>query len=171
MADACFEACVDSLRKHNSMSRVVAVQHLRNMRSEGRWQTDVWGVVSHFEESKQQIARNKRMAAKIWLTKFSKQQPDDTEATADESSSSAAQELADDVAKIWLKKFRTKKEENAMSNERTLEPKSERSSATSQCSEIELDGRTSFSSAEASRRSSFQESISRIFPDSERAEL
>lgn len=174
MADACFEACVDLLRKHNSMSRVVAVQHLRNMRSEGRWQTDVWGIVSHFDESKQQIARNKRMAAKIWLSKFSRQE-DDTEVTADESVSSGP-EAADDIAKIWLKKFQTKKEgpvkdESTEHDKATssLGPKSDRSSVSSTASfgpEIKLDGRSSFSSTEASsnRSSSFHESMSRIFP-------
>jgi sulfite reductase alpha subunit-like flavoprotein len=70
MADSCFEACVELLRKHETMSRVKAVQYLRGMRAEGRWQTDVWGIVSHFEESKKQVTKNKKIAAKIWLTHF-----------------------------------------------------------------------------------------------------
>lgn len=72
MADECFEACISVLRNHNSMSRVAAVQHLKKMRSENRWQTDVWGVVSHFAEAKKAIAQSKRTAAKVWLTHFTK---------------------------------------------------------------------------------------------------
>jgi hypothetical protein len=71
MADSCFEACVELLRKHQTMSRVIAVRHLRDMRVEGRWQSDVWGIVSHFEESKKLVTENKKIAAKIWLTHFS----------------------------------------------------------------------------------------------------
>jgi NAD(P)H-flavin reductase len=52
MTDSCFEACVELLRDHQTMSRVKAVKHLRDMRVKGRWQTDVWGIVSHFNESK-----------------------------------------------------------------------------------------------------------------------
>jgi sulfite reductase alpha subunit-like flavoprotein len=70
MADSSFEACVELLRKHQTMSRVKAVRHLRDMRVEGRWQTDVWGIVSHFEESKKSVTANKKIAAKIWLTHF-----------------------------------------------------------------------------------------------------
>ena len=42
MADACFEACVQVLREYGPMSRVWAVECLKRMRLEGRWQTDVW---------------------------------------------------------------------------------------------------------------------------------
>jgi hypothetical protein len=52
------------------MSRVKAVRHLRDMRVEGRWQSDVWGIVSHFEASKKLVTENKKIAAKIWLTHF-----------------------------------------------------------------------------------------------------
>lgn len=70
MANSFHGACVDVLRKYNSMSRVVAVQHLKKMQMEGRWQTDVWGIVSHFESAKKIVAKNKKMAAKIWLQQF-----------------------------------------------------------------------------------------------------
>jgi sulfite reductase alpha subunit-like flavoprotein len=70
MAASCHEACVELLRKHQTMSRIKAVRHLRDMRAEGRWQTDVWGIVSHFEESKKTVTANKKIAAKIWLTHF-----------------------------------------------------------------------------------------------------
>lgn len=70
MADSCFEACVELLRKHQTMSRVKAVKHLRDMRVEGRWQTDVWGIVSHYEESKKVVEENVKKAAKLWLTHF-----------------------------------------------------------------------------------------------------
>lgn len=70
MADSCFKSCVELLRKHQTMSRVNAVRHLRDMRVEGRWQTDVWSIVSHSEESKKSVTENKKTAAKIWLTHF-----------------------------------------------------------------------------------------------------
>jgi nitric oxide synthase oxygenase domain/subunit/sulfite reductase alpha subunit-like flavoprotein/hemoglobin-like flavoprotein len=70
MADSCFEACVELLRNHQTMSRVRAVKHLRDMRVAGRWQTDVWGIVSHYDESKKVVEANVKKAAKIWLTHF-----------------------------------------------------------------------------------------------------
>jgi sulfite reductase alpha subunit-like flavoprotein len=70
MTDSCFEACVELLRKHQTMSRVKAVRYLRDMRVEGRWQTGVWGIVSHFKASKKLVKENKKIAAKIWLTHF-----------------------------------------------------------------------------------------------------
>lgn len=70
MADECFEACIEVLRKHAVISRVAAVQHLRQMQLEGRWQTDVWGIVSNFEESKKTIEQKKRMKAKLWLSRL-----------------------------------------------------------------------------------------------------
>ena len=45
MANECHEACVQLLRVHGDMSRVAAVQNLTKMRVDGRWQTDVWGIV------------------------------------------------------------------------------------------------------------------------------
>ena len=67
LADSCFESCVNVLREHGCMSRVWAVQQLKTMRLEGRWQTDVWGIVSHFEEAKKSIEKKKKTAAKLWL--------------------------------------------------------------------------------------------------------
>jgi sulfite reductase alpha subunit-like flavoprotein len=67
MADSCFESCVNVLKEHGSLSRVWSVQLLKKMRLEGRWQTDVWGIVSHFEEAKKSIEMKKKTAAKIWL--------------------------------------------------------------------------------------------------------
>ena len=68
MADECFEACVGALKKYANMPRVVAVDHLRRMQVEGRWQTDVWGIISHYEDSKREIAKNKKMKAQLWLS-------------------------------------------------------------------------------------------------------
>lgn len=70
MADECYEACVEVLRKHAVISRVAAVQHIRQMAFEGRWQTDVWGIVSHFEDAKKSIEKKKRQRAKLWLAKL-----------------------------------------------------------------------------------------------------
>ena len=57
MADECFEACISVLRKHSVMSRVAAVEHLKRMQLEGRWHRYVWGIVSHFEDSKRSIEK------------------------------------------------------------------------------------------------------------------
>ena len=70
MADECFEACIEVLRKHAVISRVGAVQYLRQMQLEGRWQTDVWGIVSDFENSKKEIGKKKKMKAKLWLSRL-----------------------------------------------------------------------------------------------------
>jgi sulfite reductase alpha subunit-like flavoprotein len=70
MADACNEVCVGLLRKHAAMSRVAAVQLLKQMRLQGRWQTDVWGIVSHFEDAKKDLRKSKRSAAKLWMSHF-----------------------------------------------------------------------------------------------------
>jgi len=67
MANSCFEACVQILQRHGPMSRVLAVQHLKATRLEGRWQADVWGIVSHFEEAKKSVQKRKRAAAQMWL--------------------------------------------------------------------------------------------------------
>jgi sulfite reductase alpha subunit-like flavoprotein/nitric oxide synthase oxygenase domain/subunit len=70
MADACYEVCVSLLREHAVMSRVAAANYLKHMRMEWRWQTDVWGIVSHFEDAKKDIMKSKRMAAKLWMSHF-----------------------------------------------------------------------------------------------------
>jgi sulfite reductase alpha subunit-like flavoprotein len=70
MADDCYEVCVETLRKHNSMSRVSAVQHLKRMRAEERWQMDLWGLVRQFKESRDTVARMKKKAAQVWLCRF-----------------------------------------------------------------------------------------------------
>jgi sulfite reductase alpha subunit-like flavoprotein/nitric oxide synthase oxygenase domain/subunit/hemoglobin-like flavoprotein len=77
MADACFEACVELLRTHQTMSRIKAVKHLRDMRVEGRWQTDVWGIVSHFDESKKFNDAKVKKAARKWLQHFKNGKDDD----------------------------------------------------------------------------------------------
>ena len=70
MADACYEACLGLLRTHKVMSRVSAVAHLKKMRLKGHWQSDVWGILSHFETAKKDVMKNKRMAAKLWMSHF-----------------------------------------------------------------------------------------------------
>lgn len=70
MADACFEACIKVMREHAVMSRVAAVQYLRQMQVEGRWQTDVWGIVSNYEDAKKNVEQKKRMKAKLWLSRL-----------------------------------------------------------------------------------------------------
>ena len=70
MADACYEECLGLVRRHGTMSRVSAASRLRKMRISGRWQTDVWGIVSHFETAKKDVMKNKRTAAKLWMSHF-----------------------------------------------------------------------------------------------------
>ena len=70
MANSCFEASVELLRNHQAMSRVKAVKHLLDMRVEGRWQMDVWDIVSHYDKSKEIVEENAKKAAKIWLNRF-----------------------------------------------------------------------------------------------------
>jgi len=71
VADYCFESCVNALRKHGKMSRVSAVQHIKFMRSQGRWQYDLWGIISHFNDAKRDVRKKKQATAKTWLLNFS----------------------------------------------------------------------------------------------------
>jgi len=70
MADACYEVCVGLLRKHAVMSRVSTAQHLKKMRLESCWQTDVWGIVSHFEDAKKDIIKKRQSVSKLWMSQF-----------------------------------------------------------------------------------------------------
>jgi sulfite reductase alpha subunit-like flavoprotein len=70
MANSCYEYCVDVLRKHAGKSRVGAAHYLKQMQAQGRWQTDVWGIVSNYENAKKLVMNSKRTAAKIWLQQF-----------------------------------------------------------------------------------------------------
>mmetsp|Transcript_1755 Transcript_1755/g.3894 ORF Transcript_1755/g.3894 Transcript_1755/m.3894 type:complete len:1532 (+) Transcript_1755:163-4758(+) len=70
MAKECYESCIDVLRKHAVMSRVTAARHLKQMEAQGRWQTDVWGIVSDYENAKKQVMESKRKAAKLWMQHF-----------------------------------------------------------------------------------------------------
>lgn len=76
MADGCFEAAVELLCAHAGKSRVAAVHHLQVMRMEDRWQLDVWGIISHFSESRETIRSRKRQAARVWMKRFATAQPD-----------------------------------------------------------------------------------------------
>lgn len=72
MADGCYESVITTLRLYGRLSRVAATQYVQTMRVEGRWQTDVWGIVTtNYEVSRRkQMEQSKRMAAKVWLTHF-----------------------------------------------------------------------------------------------------
>lgn len=71
VADACYEACVRILRQYGKMSRVGAVQHLRKMRANNRWQYDLWGVFSGFQQTTLDPRSKQIFAAKKWLLSFS----------------------------------------------------------------------------------------------------
>ena len=70
MANSCYESCLDLLRTQGNMSRVTAASHIKRMRVEGRWQSDVWGILSDFERAKKDVMKSKKMAGKLWLTRF-----------------------------------------------------------------------------------------------------
>ena len=70
MANSCYEACLDLMRTCGNMSRVTAASHVKRMRVEGRWQSDVWGILSDFENAKKDVMKSKKMAGKLWLTRF-----------------------------------------------------------------------------------------------------
>lgn len=70
MAEGCFEACIKVLRRNGGMSRVSAVRHIKRLRAEGRWQTDVWGIVSNQEEAKKAVEKSRRAAAAAWMATF-----------------------------------------------------------------------------------------------------
>ena len=72
MAEGVFEACVSVLRAHGGLSRVSAVRALQVMRAHNRWQTDIWGILSHFAESRDAIRKRKRSAARLWMQHFSR---------------------------------------------------------------------------------------------------
>jgi hypothetical protein len=40
------------------------------MRLQDRWQSDVWGIVTHFKESKEALEKRRKTAAKIWLKRL-----------------------------------------------------------------------------------------------------
>lgn len=70
MANSCYEYCIDVLRTHAVMSRVSAAHHLKQMQIQGRWQSDVWGILSNYESSKKNIMNSKRKAAMVWMQHF-----------------------------------------------------------------------------------------------------
>lgn len=69
MAAQCQEAAITTLR-NNGMSRIAAVQHVKTMKLENRWQTDVWGIVSDYEKSKKTLEISKKASARVWLNHF-----------------------------------------------------------------------------------------------------
>ena len=81
MAQECQEAAIGTLRTHKNMSRVAAVQQLKKMGVEDRWQADVWGIVSDdYEASKRKMEKSKKASAKMWLSKFRRSTDDDEDA-------------------------------------------------------------------------------------------
>ena len=77
MADGCREASIQVLREHGHQSRVAAVQKLRQMSAEDRWQSDVWGIVSNVEEARKKVEKSKKASARVWLNQFQTATGDD----------------------------------------------------------------------------------------------
>ncbi|KAL7542616.1 hypothetical protein ACHAXR_011933 [Thalassiosira sp. AJA248-18] len=67
VANGCYEACVDVLNTHGRMSRIRAINLIKKMRSEGRWQYDLWGSVSQFNEIKDKEEKAVGVAPSKWL--------------------------------------------------------------------------------------------------------
>ena len=70
VANGCYEACIKVLTRYGHMSRVTAVMRIKKMRFQKRWQYDLWGSVSQFNEIKEQKERNISLAPSEWLKKF-----------------------------------------------------------------------------------------------------
>jgi sulfite reductase alpha subunit-like flavoprotein len=70
VGDECYEVCIQALRAYGKMSRVTAVNYIKRMRVEDRWQFDLWGVINHFVEAKQQIKEKKKHRSASWLKSF-----------------------------------------------------------------------------------------------------
>jgi len=71
MANSCYESCITILHQYHRKSRLCAAQHLKRMRAQGRWQSDVWGVLKHYEEnSTKNVRESKRRASKILKEEF-----------------------------------------------------------------------------------------------------
>lgn len=82
MADNCYEAIVDALREHGHMSRAKAIQLLKRMRVEDRWQFDLWGISAYMDDNsyadaKKKLANKKGNAALNWLKKMKKTEEED----------------------------------------------------------------------------------------------
>ena len=71
VGNAAFELCLETLRVHGHMSRVTAANRVKIMKTENRWQYDLWGTVKSFDDigalkiKKQEENMNRR--AKLWL--------------------------------------------------------------------------------------------------------
>lgn len=70
VGDECYEACVNILRMHGDMSRVGAVAHIKRMRVENRWQYDLWGIITHFVDSKRRVKNKAQQRSSDWLKSF-----------------------------------------------------------------------------------------------------
>jgi sulfite reductase alpha subunit-like flavoprotein len=70
VGDECYEVCIQALRKYGNMSRFTALNHIKRMRVEDRWQFDLWGVISHFVEAKRLIKKEKQQRSASWLKTF-----------------------------------------------------------------------------------------------------
>jgi len=70
MANSCYESCIKILRQYEKKSRVSSALFLKRMRTQGRWQSDVWGIALHYEDAKKDIMKSKREAARLWMANF-----------------------------------------------------------------------------------------------------
>lgn len=70
MGDECYEAFVKVLRTFCKMSRINAVNHLKRMRVEDRWQYDLWGVSTAMDDSTSKKLVRKASRAMNWLNRM-----------------------------------------------------------------------------------------------------
>mmetsp|Transcript_30061 Transcript_30061/g.69929 ORF Transcript_30061/g.69929 Transcript_30061/m.69929 type:complete len:182 (+) Transcript_30061:385-930(+) len=66
MSDSAYEALLASLMQGGSISRAKSVAVLNQMRAEGRYHLDVWGVVNHGNAARELRQRQSNLAKK-WL--------------------------------------------------------------------------------------------------------
>jgi len=84
MADHCYEAIIEALRKHGPMSRAKATQLLKRLRVEDRWQYDLWGISAYMDEgpsysdTKSKIAKRNGNRALTWLSKMKQTDHDES---------------------------------------------------------------------------------------------
>ena len=85
MANACYEVCVGLLREYGNISRLSSKQHLKKMRLAGRWQSDVWGIVSNYEDARKDVRKTRKTLSNEWIAQFEElEDADFTEVDDDE---------------------------------------------------------------------------------------
>ena len=72
VGNAVFDACVECLRTHGHRTKVGAVQHLKIMQLQKRWQYDLWGTLKNYDDigklsKKSILKKSTKTLARTWL--------------------------------------------------------------------------------------------------------